>query len=127
LLLLLVGIFHIGNGLWMLAAPESWYAAIPGVMMTGPFNHHFILDIGMAFVASGGFLALGTRASASAATFAIAGATWPVLHALIHIANWIVGGFPAEPQMIVSEVVGVVGLATLGGVLAWLRAKGETT
>jgi hypothetical protein len=111
----------------MLTAPEGWYAAIPGVAMTGPFNHHFILDVGMAFVASGGFLVLGVRGNASAAVFAVAGATWPILHALIHITGWITGGFPSEPQMIVSEVVGVVGLAVLGGVLAWLRTKGQAT
>jgi hypothetical protein len=125
-LLVLLGVFHLVNGLWMLAAPEGWYSAIPGVVQTGPFNHHFILDVGKAFVASGSFFLLGARADASAATFAIAGATWPILHALIHIAGWITGGFPKEPRMILSDVVGVVGLAAIGGLLAWFRSRGET-
>ena len=53
LILVLLGLIHLANGLWMLTAPEAWYAAVPGVAMTGPLNHHFIQDIGLAFLASG--------------------------------------------------------------------------
>ncbi len=125
-LLLLLGLLHIANGLTMLVAPMSWYDAVPGVTATGPFNHHFILDIGMAFLTSGGLLALGARRVPSAASFAIAGATWPILHALIHVSGWFMDGFPRQPNVAVSEVIGVVMLAALGGVLAWLRLKGES-
>jgi hypothetical protein len=123
--LLLLGLLHSANGLAMLGAPMAWYAAVPGVTGTGPFNHHFILDIGMAFIASGGMLAWSARRIASAASFAIAGATWPILHALIHVTGWFTDGFPHKPDVIVSEVVGVVTLALLGGVLALLRLQGE--
>ena len=34
-------------------------------------------------------------------------------------------GFPSDTQVAISEVVGVVALAVLGVVLAWLRAKGQ--
>jgi hypothetical protein len=126
-LLLLVGVLHLANGATMLVAPMSWYAAVPGVVGTGPFNHHFILDVGMAFIASGGLLTLGARANSSAASFAIAGASWPILHALIHVTGWLTSGFPSAPPAIFSEVVGVAALAVLGGVLAWFRTKGEPT
>lgn len=126
-LLLLLAATHLANGVAMLIAPMSWYDTVPGVTSTGPFNHHFILDIGMAFVASGGLLALGARAGISAAGFATAGASWPILHALIHIAGWFTSGFPTGPRLIASDVIGVVALAALGGVLAWFRVKGETT
>jgi len=125
MLLLLLGIFHIVNGLFMLIAPAEWYATVPGVTLTGPFNPHFILDIGMAFVASGAGLLLGARRNAYAAIFACAGATWPALHALIHIDGWLMHGFPADTQIAASEAMGVVGFAVLGVVLAWLRVKGE--
>jgi hypothetical protein len=124
--LLLLGLIQIANGVAMLIAPMTWYDIVPGVATTGPFNHHFILDIGMAFVAGGGLLALGARAGKSAAAFATAGATWPILHAFIHIAGWF-ESFPSRPVMIFAEVVGVVALSALGGVLAWLRMQGETT
>ena len=126
-LLLSLGVLHIANGAVMLVAPMSWYEAVPGVSGTGPYNHHFILDVGMAFIASGGLLALGARTGALAASFAVSGASWPILHALIHIAGWLTSGFPSEPPMIFSEVFGVVALAALGGVLAWFRMKGEAT
>ena len=126
-LLLVLGGLHLANGVAMLVAPMSWYEAVPGVTGTGPFNHHFILDVGMAFIASGGLLALGARMTSSAATFATAGASWPILHALIHITGWFTTGFPSAPRIVFSEVIGVVTLAALGGVLAWFRTKGEPT
>jgi hypothetical protein len=126
-LLLLLGVLHLANGAAMLIAPMDWYEAVPGVTATGPFNHHFILDVGMAFIASGGLLALGARTGTSAASFAVAGATWPILHALIHVAGWFTHGFPTEAHIAFSEVVGVIALAALGGLLAWFRMKGEST
>src|SRR5262249_44982211 len=127
-LLLLLGVLHVTNGATMLIAPMRWYEAVPGVVATGPFNHHFILDVGMAFIASRCMLAVGARNSASASSFAIEGASWPILHALIHVTAWFASGFPSDPRIIFSEVIGVVALATLGGVLAWFRMKeGEPT
>ena len=123
LLLLLLGILHIANGLFMLVAPADWYMSVPGVTATGPFNPHFILDIGMAFVASGAGLMLGAQRNAAAAILPCAGAAWPALHALIHIDGWLMHGFPADPQIAMSEVVGVAGLAALGVALAWLRLR----
>jgi hypothetical protein len=119
--LVLLGLFHLGNGLWMLAAPDGWYAAVPGVSATGPINHHFIADIGLAFVASGAGLLLGARNIRSAGAFAIAGATWPVLHALLHLWGWIHMGLPAAISVALSEAVGVVLIGALGAALTWLR------
>jgi hypothetical protein len=125
-LLLILGAFHLGNGLWMLVDPMSWYGAIPGVAQTGPLNHHFVQDVGMEFIASGGFFAAASFPSPRAGTLAIAGATWPLLHALIHVAGWIEHGLPSDPRRLFSDAVGVVALAVLGGALAWFRTKGET-
>jgi hypothetical protein len=124
-LLILLGIAHVSNGIVMLVAPESWYAAVPGVSMTGPLNPHFILDIAMAYLASGAGLLLGTRRGVPAACAAVAGATWPALHGLIHIAGWSMHGLPADPKAAFAEAFGVVFLGALGVVLAWLRVKEE--
>lgn len=123
--LLILGLFHLVNGLWMLAAPESWFATIPGVSETGPLNHHFVADIALAFAASGLGLILGARDRPSAGAFAVAGATWPALHALLHIWEWIVHGFPATAAVFVSEGVGVIAVGALGTALAWLRQRGN--
>src|SRR5215218_3822440 len=45
------------NGLTMLFAGPFWWATVPGVADTGPFNPHFVQDVGAAFLAAG--LALG--------------------------------------------------------------------
>ena len=50
------------NGLAMLAAGPLWYETVPGVSETGPFNPHFVQDIGVAFLVAG--LALAARAGA---------------------------------------------------------------
>ena len=39
-----------GNALWMLVAPLHWYHELPAnVPAAGPFNEHFVRDIGCAF------------------------------------------------------------------------------
>ena len=125
ILLLLLGLFHLANGLHMVLAPLAWYGAVPGVAQTGPFNAHFIADIGMAFIASAAGLMLGARRGRDAALFACAGAVWPALHALIHLDGWAMHGFPHDPGIAASEAIGVVTLAVLGLVLAGLRLKAE--
>jgi hypothetical protein len=125
MLLVILGLLHLLNGALMLAAPGLWYTLAPGVTDTGPMNQHFVYDVGMAFVASGAMLSLGARRGQSAAVLAGAGAAWPALHALIHIHGWITMGLPGRTDVLLSEALGVVGLAALGVVLAWLRMKGE--
>jgi hypothetical protein len=126
LLLAALGAYHGANAVGMLAAPVRWYGAVPGVATSGPFNPHFVRDIGFAFLASGAGLMLGTRKGRDAAVLAAAGAAWPALHGLFHVYGWIAEGFPAEPQVASAEVFGVVTAGALGVVLAWLRMRGET-
>src|SRR5450432_1447984 len=104
LLLALIGLANIANGLFMLFAPDQWFASVPGVPV--PFNPHFVMDIGMAYIASGAGLAFGSRMRRTSAVIACAGAAWPVLHALIHIDGWLMHGFPADSQIATSEVNG---------------------
>ena len=122
-ILVLLGVMAAANGLWMLASPEGWYAAIPGVTMTGPANHHFISDIGLAYLASGVGMVLAMHAGMAGAAFALAGATWPLLHALLHVWGWIAHGLPAATDVVISEAVGVVLIGVLGFVLALINAR----
>jgi hypothetical protein len=121
----LLGLFHLLNGLWMIAAPDAWYAAVPGVAMTGPANHHFIVDIGLAFAASGVGMMAAFRSGASATAFALAGATWPTLHGLFHVVEWFRDGVPHDTHIALSEGVGVMLIGFAGIALAWTRAKRE--
>jgi len=43
-------IFAAATGLFLLAAPHTFYANVPGVAATGSFNAHFLRDVGLAYV-----------------------------------------------------------------------------
>ena len=50
-LLLILAVTSGANALWMLGNPASWYHDLPAAVPdTGPFNAHFVRDIGIAFV-----------------------------------------------------------------------------
>lgn len=108
-----------GNGLVMLVAGPWWYHAVPGVSGTGPFNPHFVKDIGAAYVtASAGLAWLALRpAEAIARGAAMAGALFLVLHGAIHLAEAI--GDPAGLADLGRDFPGVILPAILAAWVAW--------
>lgn len=82
------------TGLFILAMPETFYALVPGLSAMGPFNSHFVRDVGLAFLASGALLGWGARTGAAAV--ALAGVLWPLLHAVFHVQVWSHRGFPFD-------------------------------
>lgn len=51
-LLAFMAVTSAANALWMLADPSHWYTDLPAAVPdTGPYNEHFVRDIGVAFVA----------------------------------------------------------------------------
>lgn len=90
----LAGIFGAGlagNGILMLNAPEAWYFAVPGVTTTGPFNQHFLRDIGLIFVLIGLSFVYGAVRSGSRVLLWSMGAIWLSGHALFHFWEVAVG------------------------------------
>jgi hypothetical protein len=79
-----VGLGLLANGLTMLMVPEAWYALVPGVPQTGPFNPHFVRDIGAAYLVAGGAL-VAFAISRAARPAALAGGAFLAIHALIHL------------------------------------------
>ncbi len=74
------------NGVFMLAAAPLWYDSVPGLAHTGPFNAHFVSDIGVAYlVASVALLARAWRPRYWPA--AVAGAAFMIGHAIIHVLD----------------------------------------
>lgn len=124
--LLLLGLVHAANGLFMLADPRGWYAAVPGVTQTGPINIHFIDDVGLAFLVSGIAMALGALRGARTVGLALAGAVFPLAHAALHVVDWITDGVPRDPAAALTEAIGVIAIGILGAWLAWLRFTRET-
>jgi hypothetical protein len=88
---LLLGTLMIANGAFMLASPLGWYFAVPGVTTTGPFNQHFVRDIGLIFVLGGGIVLLGIARPLLRTTLWGVAAVWLCGHALFHIWEIAVG------------------------------------
>jgi len=87
----LLGVAMEANGVFMLLSPEAWYLAVPGVTATGPFNQHFVRDIGLIFLLlGGGFLVGAARADFRVALWA-APSIWLLGHALFHLWEVAVG------------------------------------
>lgn len=78
------------NGLTMLLSGPFWYVTVPGAAETGPFNAHFVQDVGAAFLVAG--LALAARAwRVNYWPAAVAGAGFLAAHGLIHLAAIVAG------------------------------------
>jgi hypothetical protein len=107
------------NGLAMILAPFPWYGAVPGVADTGPFNPHFIRDIGCAYLLAG--IALGLAARGSERRAAIPAAAFLVLHALVHLGDFVAGR--EDFHHLLGDLPGVFLLPILATWIAWPRQK----
>ncbi len=94
ILLIALGTLTLLTGPVALFAPRVFYESVPGLSMMGPFNLHFISDVGLAFIASGTCIVYG--AYRNSRHVAIAGALWPLLHGLFHLQLWLQRGSPFD-------------------------------
>jgi hypothetical protein len=85
-----LGIANALNGVIMLASGPFWYASVPGVSDTGPFNPHFVMDIGAADLVAGLALLVGAWRPAYWPA-AVTGAAFIALHGLIHLVSIVSG------------------------------------
>jgi len=86
-----LGVAAVANGLFMLISPEGWYFAVPGVTTTGPFNQHFIRDIGLIFELIGAAFLVGVARPDLRLFFWGAPTIWLSGHALFHFWEVAVG------------------------------------
>lgn len=117
----LLAVFLAANAASMLIAPLPWYDAVPGVVATGPFNAHFVRDIGAAYLVAAiglGWFAWRPREGWPALT---AGALFLTVHAAIHVYDAACGTRPLQDVM--RDFVGVYLTAALALTLALMAAK----
>ena len=87
----LLGVALVANGAFMLVSPANWYVAVPGVTATGPFNQHFLRDIGLIFLLLGGAFLMGAAQPHLRVALWAAPAIWLTGHALFHFWEVAVG------------------------------------
>lgn len=83
-----------GNGLVMLFAGLWWYGVVPGVTATGPYNPHFVRDIGAAYLVVGASLATFAWRPREAWPAVAAAAGFLTLHAAVHVFDAVCGTKP---------------------------------
>lgn len=86
-----LGIGAAVNGLFMVISPADWYFAVPGVTTTGPFNQHFLRDIGLIFLLVSIAMLTGVARPAARVPLWSAAALWLVGHAMFHFWEVAVG------------------------------------
>lgn len=93
------------NGLAMLFAGLWWYDAVPGVTATGPYNPHFVRDIGAAYLVSAAGLAAFAVRPAQARLALLGASAFLTLHAAIHGFDAVCG--PRPMADFVRDLAGV--------------------
>ena len=82
------------NGLVMLFAGLWWYNAVPGVTATGPYNPHFVRDIGAAYLVTAGGLGWFAIRPREAWPALIGATAFQTVHVAIHLFDAFRGAMP---------------------------------
>lgn len=116
MLLWALAVFYLITGLMISIVPELFYENAPGVAATGPYNMHFLRDVGFAFTISALGLAYGLRHASK--PLVLFGAAWLVVHGVFHFVLWLLHDHPGSGAAILD--LGIVVLPA--ALLAYLAA-----
>lgn len=85
LLLMAAGLGSGANALWMLSAPELWFEHLPAAVPDfGPYNVHFVRDVGIAYLSIAVGLVWGASSPAARLPTAVLAAVFFTGHAAVH-------------------------------------------
>ena len=118
---LLLGLTALGNGVFMTLAPEPWYWLVPGVPDRGPFNQHFLRDIGINYMLIGVAFIYGAMYAKHRLVLWLVPTAWLVSHAIFHVWEVLVG--ICEPEALIVDFGGVTFPALLGMALIYASYK----
>jgi hypothetical protein len=117
----ILGVGAFANGIYMLVSPADWYFAVPGVTTTGPFNQHFLRDIGLIFLFIAGAFLIGVARSRYRIALWGAASLWLAGHALFHV--WEVLAGICGPYALARDFPAVTLPALIGLVLTGWAAS----
>jgi len=108
--------FYLITGLYISIAPMVFYENGPGVADTGPYNMHFLRDVGFAFTISAIGLAYGLYQKLK--PLVVFGSAWLVVHGIFHFTLWLIHGNKTSQAAIIDLLIVVLPAA----ILAYLAA-----
>jgi hypothetical protein len=79
-------VYYLITGLYISVFPLVFYETGPGVSDTGPYNMHFLRDVGFAFTVSALGIAYGLRRKLK--PLLVFGTAWLAMHGLFHLILW---------------------------------------
>lgn len=120
----ILGLLLTANGVWMTVYPAAWYARVPGVTDTGPYNSHFVIDIGFLYGTLGIAFILGAFWRRGRAGLWLLSAAWLTCHALFHLVHAIPDS--DTMQLLTRDFIGVTLPALLGVLLVAVALKEQT-
>ena len=100
-----LALYYLCAGVFILLAPIQFYKLTPGVSTMGPYNMHFIIDVGLIFIVSGAAMAWGALKNQGAVM--VVGSGWPFLHGGFHLFIWFGRGVPFD-LVALSDWSGVI-------------------
>ena len=116
-----LGLGALANGSFMLISPANWYFAVPGVTTTGPFNQHFLRDIGLIFLFISAAFLVGTARAAYRVALWGAASLWLAGHALFHF--WEVAIGICGTSALARDFPAVTLPAIIGAALTWWAVR----
>jgi hypothetical protein len=116
-----LGLMLAANALAMLLAAYWWYGQVPGVPQTGPYNPHFVRDIGAAYLVTAAGLGWFAWRPAQGWPALAIGAGFLTLHAAIHVYDVTCGTTPLSD--VLRDLVGVYLPAVLALAIALMPPK----
>ena len=111
-IVLVLGAILLVNGVVMLVVPENWYWTVPGVPDRGPFNQHFVRDIGFIYVLAGSCFLFGLRDLQHRIVWWFIPTVWLTCHSMFHI--WEVAVGICGPEALLVDFMGVTLPSLLG-------------
>ena len=113
---------NLANAVWMLLDPAGWFTGLPAAVPdTGPYNSHFVRDLGGAFAVMGGALCWAALRPAARLPVLASVAAFYLLHALIHATDTFAGRLPRSHWTIDLPGVYLPTAVLLG--LAWMALR----
>jgi len=95
--------YYLATGVYIAVLPLDFYQNGPGVSATGPYNMHFLRDVGFAFLVSSAAIAYGLYRNQKAVM--VFGALWLLIHGLFHLTLWVLHGMQLDGAAITDMIL----------------------